>query len=124
MTHDHDGQDDEDFPLADHPEYTGPKAGDADMNRARDLRHLDVTGGVRPVSNARVVVSPETQEAMDSFRKESLQKAEPISTGIPADHPVMKAWAQYRETSGIAVNDGRAWQLFLAGWSARDAKGE
>ena len=115
------GQDDEDFPLADHPEYTGPKAGDADMNRARDLRHLDVARGLQPVQ--RQELAQQQSESPSAFGNPPV--APP--TGIPDDAPVMVAWTAFKQTPGWPESpykgDG-GFNLFLAGWSARDAKGE
>mgnify|MGYP000234514186 FL=1 len=105
------GQDDEDFPLADHPEYTGPKAGDADMNRARDLRHLNVAAGRQPVQRQEL----------------SQQQSEPPSTdpspSIPEASPVVVAWRAFLKSDGYEKSHS-LFDLFLAGWSARDAKGE
>lgn len=110
------GQDDEDFPLADHPEYTGPKAGDADMNRARDLRHLDVTRGRQPVQ----------QQASQVSQNHPATTARPANPTppLPSESPPMKAWHEFATSEHFEQYEHSAMQMFLAGWSARDAKGE
>lgn len=102
-THD----DDEDFPLADLPGPGGPKAGDPDMNRARDIMHLDVKA---KRSTALDVATP-TEE--DPARK--------MPTTLPDDSPVTKAWKAFHASGGYdkAISQ---FDLFMAGWAARDAQ--
>lgn len=100
---------DDDFPLADHPEYKGPKAGDPDMNRARDLRHYDVARKHPGYAEA-AVGGPQNA---------------PQPTGLPESAPVMVAWRQWRMTPGWTAarqNGDDGFALFMAGWAARDAQ--
>lgn len=110
-THD---DDDEDFPLADLPGPGGPKAGDPDMNRARDIMHLDVQKGRLSPQEAQV---NRQEMRADSARPEvDFEK-----TMLPPEAPVMKAWNAFRTSGGYdkAISN---FDLFMAGWAARDAQ--
>lgn len=110
------GQDDEDFPLADHPGPSAPKAGDPETNRARDLQHFDVTR--RAGVEMRMPRSPEaTREAV---RRETMKMETP--TGLPDSAPVVIAWEAFKKTERYVdpLDDG--WSMFLAGWTARDSQ--
>lgn len=101
---------DDDFPLADHPEYTGPKAGDPDMNRARDIRHYDV-------ARKHPGFAQEAEPSAPAYK--------PAPVGFPETAPVMVAWRQWRETPGWSAarhNGDDGFALFMAGWAARDAQ--
>lgn len=99
--------DEEDFPLADHPGPGGPKAGDPEMNRARDLQHMDV-------ARSRATVVTGVAAALPAERQEP-------SSFLPSDAPVMIAWNAFRESGGYdkAISQ---FDLFMAGWAARDAQ--
>ena len=113
MTHD----DDDDFPLADHPGPGGPKAGDPEMNRARDIRHLDVAGGRMPVGQA------ENPRSFLPTASIGGTGAPPPSTGLPESAPVMTAWRAFQTTDSYMTNPrDNGFTMFLAGWSARDAQ--
>ena len=105
-THD----DDEDFPLADHPGPGGPKAGDPEMNRARDIMHLDVKAGRVPPAAVASTAPTEEKPKVD-FEK----------TMLPPESPVSKAWRAFIESGGYdkAISN---FDLFMAGWAARDAQ--
>lgn len=110
---------DDDFPLADHPEYTGPKAGDPDMNRARDLKHYDVAGGRR----YRPYEPPTSQqtEAEQSRMSQSAERRPSVMASIPESAPVMIAWKAFAAQQPKMMGDHQ-FELFLAGWSARDSQ--
>ena len=108
--------DDEDFPLADHPGPGGPKAGDPEMNRARDLGHLDVRAGRQPVAEARQP-EPEPPE-VHALDERTLQPLQP-------GNPVGAAWQAFKQTSGYtsAINSADpGWSMFMAGYAARDSQ--
>ena len=109
MPHDHDG--DEDFPLADHPGPGGPKAGDPEMNRARDISHLDVSRRVAPASHEPSPVKTTTSTSTVA------------STGLPESATVMLSWRAFQQTDSYMTNPrDNGFTMFLAGWSARDAQ--
>ena len=99
--------DDEDFPLADHPGPGGPKAGDPEMNRARDIMHLDVKAGRQSIRESQT--QPKT--ASDG----------PAPYQVDPESPVAKAWAAFNESGGYddAISQ---FDLFMAGWVARDSQ--
>ena len=99
--------DDEDFPLADHPGPGGPKAGDPEMNRARDIVHLDVAGN--------------RQHAATVGRQAQPAPASTSNTALPADSPPAIAWQTFMSSGGYAKSISN-FDLFLAGWTARDAQ--
>lgn len=123
MTHDTNGQDDEDFPLADHPEYTGPKAGDADMNRARDLRHLNVAAGRGQIRAAANSVPSAPGAAFGNTNPAPQPQSTEPPPSIPETSEVVVAWRAFLKSEGYDKSKS-LFDLFLAGWSARDAKGE
>ncbi len=106
---DHDGQDDDEFPLADHPPYRGPKAGDPEYRRARDLEHYDVAGGRKPIPQAQKPTHV-TQAGAGAPRP---------STLLPESAPVMQAWRAFNASQPKPWGDEH-FSLFLAGWTARD----
>lgn len=103
--------DEEDFPLADHPGDVGPKAGDPQMNRARDLMHLDVAG------HQKRNLAPSTQH--------EVARNQPAPPPIPASASPMVAWEAFQKSDAygdtLARDDG-GWSMFLAGWTARDSQ--
>jgi hypothetical protein len=116
MPHDHD--DDEDFPLADHPGPGGPKAGDPEMNRARDIQHLDVSRTVMPVAERK----PNQNGLVTDLPGATLGAPQP-STGLPESAPVMLSWRAFQQTDSYMTNPrDNGFTMFLAGWSARDAQ--
>lgn len=107
--------DDDDFPLADHPGPGGPKAGDREMNRARDLGHMDV----RRTPPA-VMDRPEPP-VVHELDVETLQPLVPA----PSGNPVVAAWQAFKATSGYtgAINSvDPGWAMFMAGYAARDSR--
>ena len=109
--------DDEDFPLADHPGPGGPKAGDREMNRARDIMHLDVAGG-RVISNQGTVT-------LDGHTHVTSEAVEQPLTPTPSSNPVVAAWQAFKTTSGYtaAINSvDPGWSMFMAGYAARDSR--
>lgn len=106
--------DDEDFPLDDHPGPGGLKAGDPGYNRARDLQHLDVKAGRQPVAEVDNTVRPITSGVVEA----------PL-TPTPSSNPVVAAWQAFKTTSGFsdAVNGpDPGWAMFMAGYAARDSR--
>ena len=111
---DRDGQDDEDFPLSDHPGPRTPKAGDREMNRARDLQHLDVAPR-NQMPRAPSAVVGHTQPP----------SAENVTAAIPSNNPVVAAWQGFKTTAGYtsAINSADpGWAMFMAGYAARDSQ--
>lgn len=105
--------DDEDFPLADHPGPGGPKAGDREMNRARDIMHLDVAGAHEAVG----------RDIAKGFVGHTPEPA-PL-TPTPSSNPVVAAWQAFKTTSGYtsAINSvDPGWAMFMAGYAARDSR--
>lgn len=108
------GQDDEDFPLADHPGPSGPKAGDPETNRARDIMHLDVTRRPDPPYPFRP--RPEPIAPTASRPEVDFQK-----TMLSPEAPVMRAWRAFNESGGYSKAISN-FDLFMAGWTARDSQ--
>ncbi len=111
------GEDDEDFPLADHPGPGGPKAGDREMNRARDIVHLDVTP-------QRYAKAPFTMGNEPDEGPAPTSPVEPL-VATPSANPVVAAWQAFKQTSGYtgAINSvDPGWAMFMAGYAARDSR--
>jgi hypothetical protein len=106
--------DDDDFPLADHPGPGGPKAGDREMNRARDLQHLDVT-------SQRYAKAPLTMGGEPDPEPSPVEQLTPT----PSANPVVAAWQAFKTTAGYtgAINSADpGWAMFMAGYAARDSR--
>lgn len=112
---DHDDED-EDFSLADHPGPGGPKAGDPEMNRARDMMHLDVTRKA-----AAKLQQPLTEQEKNTARDRQAMRQE-TPTGLPADAPVVVAWEAFKKSDRYSELFDDGWTMFLAGWAARDSQ--
>lgn len=113
--------DDEDFPLADHPGPGGPKAGDREMNRARDLGHLDVKAGL-PTTREPTHGLATTREPPPS---QAVRDDDAPLTPTPSSNPVVAAWQAFKTTSGYtaAINSvDPGWSMFMAGYAARDSR--
>ena len=103
--------DDEDFSLEDLPGPSGPKAGDPDMNRARDLGYMNVKGGRRdtaPATHAENNRTAQTQNALPPYQ-------------VDPESPVAKAWAAFNGSGGYDAAISQ-FDLFMAGWVARDSQ--
>lgn len=98
---------DDDFPLADHPGPSGPKAGDPETNRARDIMHLDVTRRSEP--SLQKPTQATTERPQVDFEK----------TMLPPEAPVMRAWKAFNDSGGYSAAISN-FDLFMAGWTARD----
>lgn len=108
-------QDDE-TPLADWPHKKEPKAGDPEVNRARDAKHYagNHPGFVLDQSK------PPQRDVVD------------VRSQLPVEAPVMQAFLKFQKTEGYAeaivatnesgTRDESLWKMFLAGWSARDSQ--
>lgn len=115
------GDDDEDFPLDDHPGPGGPKAGDREMNRARDLQHLDVKAGLATTREPTQGLATTRDPPMP----ESYRSPEAPLTATPSSNPVVAAWQAFKTTSGYtsAINSpDPGWSMFMAGYAARDSR--
>ena len=121
--------DDDDFPLADHPGPGGPKAGDREVNRARDLGHMDVRREAyeREAYLNPPITSPENAHlADDDGSDDPLYAAQQAQLSpAPSGNVVVAAWQAFKQTSGYtgAINSvDPGWAMFMAGYAARDSR--
>ncbi len=105
------GREDDEPMLEDHPPYRGPKRGDREVNAERDAQHYAQghPGYVRPALDQS---KPKAEVMTQVFDKQST---------MPADAPPVVAWKQFMSSGGYEKAISQ-FDLFLAGWTARDSQ--
>lgn len=97
--------DDNETPLADHPGPGGPKAGDPAVNQARDAKHY--------AQNHPGYAALDTSKPAEAVRMRT--------AGLPDDAPPVIAWKKFMASGGYEAAISQ-FDLFLAGWTARDSQ--